>query len=65
MDIDAGKTDIDGDNCRQYSTEDCGEYDDADFKSNTMCCVCGGGKVGNILKYSFILLIWNNISFIK
>ena len=49
--MDADKTDIYGDSCRQYSTDyidACGEYDDADFKSDKMCCVCGGGKVGNL-----------------
>ena len=48
--MDAGNTDIDGDDCSQYSIdydEACGEFDDADFNSNQMCCACGGGKFGN------------------
>ena len=29
--------------CATYSTEWCGNYDDTDFSSEEMCCVCGGG----------------------
>ena len=25
----------------------CGEHDDDDFKSNEMCCACGGGSSGD------------------
>ena len=39
-------TDQDGDVCAVYSWPDCGNYDDDDFQSNVMCCVCGGGSTG-------------------
>ena len=49
-----GATDYYGDDCDDYWDEYllgwssgwgnwCGEYDDADFDSNSMCCACGGG----------------------
>ena len=42
-----GKTDRDGDGCTYYDAnlEECGYYDDDDFKANDLCCSCGGGKV--------------------
>ncbi len=48
IDTDAGATDLSGDSCKQYKSSWCGgKYDDEDFKSQTMCCVCGGGNKGN------------------
>ena len=29
----------------------CGRRDDEDFKSNEMCCACGGGRYGISLNY--------------
>jgi hypothetical protein len=42
---DNGATDEDGDGCLRYDAYpgDCGSYDDADFSSEQMCCLCGGG----------------------
>ena len=41
---DNGKLDIDGNGCRAYILpESCGGYDDNDFTSTDMCCICGGG----------------------
>ena len=41
----ANETDTEGNDCDAYAgNEDwCGEYDDQDFSSNSMCCACGGG----------------------
>ena len=37
-------TDVDGESCASYIyTFFCGNYDDEDFSSETMCCDCGGG----------------------
>lgn len=46
VDADNGAGDSDGDTCWGYSTHPqwCGAYDDEDFQSLTMCCVCGGGS---------------------
>jgi len=40
-----GATDPYGDDCAWYDANPngCGMYDDSDFKSNEMCCTCGGG----------------------
>ena len=52
-DTDAGRSDNSGDSCNnaftgiRYDSSMCGRYDDDDFKSNLMCCVCGGGTTGN------------------
>ena len=39
-------TDLDNFGCAYYNTNPgtCGEYDDDDFRSNDMCCACGGGE---------------------
>jgi len=29
--------------CQEYQRHWCGKYDDQDFDSQTMCCICGGG----------------------
>ena len=44
-DSDGAATDPYGDGCAAYYHYPswCGGYDDADFTSNEMCCVCGGG----------------------
>ena len=41
------KTGSNGKGCSKYEVSDCGTHDDDDFKSNEMCCVCGGGRNGN------------------
>jgi len=43
--------DVDGDKCADYTDGSfCGTYyDDDDFKSMSMCCVCGGGSTGTDL----------------
>ena len=40
---DDGHLDEDGDSCDDYESSWCGQYDDDDFQSNAMCCICGGG----------------------
>jgi hypothetical protein len=41
-------TDNGNDGCDWYErrnrSERCGDYDDADFDANSMCCACGGGR---------------------
>ena len=48
-DTDNGAADPYGDGCDEYASNPswCGNYDDADFSSNEMCCVCGGGCYGD------------------
>ena len=49
-DTDNGADDKDGDSCSEYESSWCGNYDDDDFNSNRMCCVCGGGStLGKII----------------
>jgi len=45
-DTNSGAKDPYGDDCTGYAANVgwCGKYDDDDFKSNQMCCVCGGGN---------------------
>ena len=44
-----GATDLDGDGCEVYSNSQyCGGYDDNDFSSNDMCCVCGAGSLATL-----------------
>ena len=45
-DLDDGAKDTDNYGCSGYTTSPiwCGNYDDADFTSNTMCCACDGGS---------------------
>ena len=47
IDTDNGAVDVDpwNDACTDYigNTHWCGNYDDDDFTSHTMCCACGGG----------------------
>ena len=38
----------DGRECETYEVSDCGTQDDSDFKSNELCCICGGGNSGNM-----------------
>merc|ERR1712218_712637 len=40
-----GATDPWNDDCTWYddNPSGCGKYDDSDFRSNEMCCSCGGG----------------------
>ena len=42
----SGATDSHDDGCSEYASEPswCGGYDDSDFSSNDMCCVCDGGS---------------------
>ena len=46
-DTNNGATDPYGDGCEAYSENPswCGSYDDSDFSSEGMCCICGGGLV--------------------
>ena len=45
MDSDIGKWDQYGFGCKDYTTDsNCGKYDDGDFYSYEMCCICGGGS---------------------
>jgi len=48
-DTDDGATDPFGDGCDAYNSYPswCGGYNDDDFTSETMCCVCGGGTGGS------------------
>ena len=45
QDTDDGATDAYGDTCAAYEVSWCGEFDDYDFNSMSMCCVCGGGAL--------------------
>jgi len=49
VDTDNGAQDSYGDPCSAYVGNEhwCGGYDDEDFKSNEMCCACGGGASGD------------------
>ena len=44
-----GATDAYGDACAAYNNYPswCGGYDDDDFDSMSMCCICGGGDSGS------------------
>ena len=48
-----GKTDRQGDGCDVYDPHPgyCGLFDTADFISQSMCCACNGGRLGNCEKY--------------
>ncbi|CAK0873506.1 unnamed protein product [Prorocentrum cordatum] len=42
----AGIADKRGDyRCKSYVESDCGQFDDSDFTSSDMCCICAGGKI--------------------
>ena len=42
---DNGRLDSNRHTCFDYqSSSDCGQYDDDDFESSSLCCKCGGGK---------------------
>ena len=43
VDMDGSATDSYGDGCALYITSWCGVFDDEDFSSSGMCCICGGG----------------------
>lgn len=45
-DTDYGAKDSDGDTCSGYDITWCKNFDDKDFNSTSMCCVCGGGCRG-------------------
>ena len=46
-DTDGVKTNAFGDDCNGYTDAlMCGYYDSSDFKSDNMCCICGGGRLG-------------------
>jgi hypothetical protein len=49
VDTDNGATDPYGDGCAAYNNYPswCGGYDDDDFVSGEMCCICGGGDGGS------------------
>ena len=42
-------TDNWGDGCREYALQPswCGNYNNVNFKSDEMCCACGGGDRGS------------------
>ena len=46
VDLDYGAVDPYNDACADYyyNAHWCGDYDDDDFTSNTMCCACGSGE---------------------
>ena len=48
VDVDNGATGDKGDGCNVYYGHPnwCGDSDDNDFFSSTMCCACGGGIKG-------------------
>jgi len=48
-DTDNGAVDSYDDPCSAYNYYPswCGGYDDADFISEEMCCICGGGEIGS------------------
>lgn len=50
VDSDHGRTNTFGNGCSKYgsgfSDTSCGYFDDGDFKSDEMCCSCGGGSRG-------------------
>ena len=50
-----GETDSYGTGCDyyKYNQDECGVYDKGPFKASTMCCVCGGGKTGNVVEFSY------------
>ena len=47
MDTDNGAVDPYGDGCAEYNNNPgwCDNYDDDDFISTEMCCICGGGEM--------------------
>lgn len=53
-DTNGNAIDKDGYDCDRYRVRTindpkmCGKYDDQDFKAKEMCCICGGGRFGNI-----------------
>ena len=59
VNIDNGATDRYRFGCQHYNMRFCGEYDDQDFDSKTMCCVCGGGRRG---KYNAVIRKFSAIS---
>ena len=44
LNSDNGEEDNQGNRCEDYNYDWCGLYDTANFKSDEMCCVCGGGS---------------------
>jgi hypothetical protein len=63
-DTDNGATDPYGDGCSEYATSPswCGNYDDGDFTSGTMCCVCGGGQTSGGGAFDNISLSFDALS---
>ena len=48
LNSDNGEKDSAGKGCEDYEYYHCDQYDTANFKSDEMCCVCGGGhKLAN------------------
>ena len=41
--LDIGLTNLNGLGCKDYTEAMCGQGNDADFKSEELCCICGGG----------------------
>ena len=42
--------DEDGLGCDTYTPSLCKRFDNDYFNSSEMCCICGGGKIGNVLR---------------
>ena len=64
MNTNGNKTDVDGFGCDWYVTfNSCGKYDDEDFKSQEMCCMCGGGEnqVGHYCRIWYFGAIYNSL----
>ena len=62
-DTNGDKTGKDGRKCSSYDVSDCGTNDNDEFKSNETCCICGGGRSGNALKFLLHICIFRKIEF--
>ena len=62
VDTDNGAVDPYGDDCAAYNDYPgwCGNYDDDDFMSMDMCCICGGGEITENIVTPEILAVGPN-----
>ena len=62
LDTDNGAVDPYGDDCAAYNDYPswCGNYDDDDFISNEMCCICDGGTISEDIVSPEILALGPN-----
>ena len=62
LDTDNGAVDPYGDDCAAYNNSPgwCGNFDDDDFISNEMCCICGGGEMTDTIVTPEILAVGPN-----